>query len=312
VRVRPATAAEIPDPVARANHDWNNPVTNRGAYTRSFPSIHFTYTITENLRAQASWSTSFGRPAVTNQIPSASITDNSTTQAVTIGNPALGPQYSKNIDLSLQYYLQPAGVVSVGYFRKDIKDYIVTTNIGTVGVGPDNGFEGSYAGFLLLSSANAGTAEVRGWEFDYRQQLTFLPGWLKGLSVSANFTLLETEGDFGGTAYRSNKDVQNFIPRTGNASLTYAAGRFRFNVVGNYTGDYLATPNATLHRNLYRQARTIVNTGVTYQWSPAVSLFCDVSNVFNEPQITYLYLESRPQRIIYAGQALTFGLNGRF
>jgi outer membrane receptor protein involved in Fe transport len=188
----------------------------------------------------------------------------------------------------------------------------VTTNIGTVGVGPDNGFEGSYAGFLLLSSANAGTAEVRGWEFDYRQQLTFLPGWLKGLSVSANFTLLETEGDFGGTAYRSNKEVQNFIPRTGNASLTYAAGRFRFNVVGNYTGDYLATPNATLHRNLYRQARTIVNTGVTYQWSPAVSLFCDVSNVFNEPQITYLYLESRPQRIIYAGQALTFGLNGRF
>lgn len=153
VRVRPATAAQIPDPVARAINDWNNPVTNAGSYTRSFPSIHVTYDITDQLRAQSSWSTSFGRPPFTNLVPSASISD--TAQTVTISNPALGPQYAKNIDLSLQYYIRPAGIVSVGYFKKDIKDYILTTDIGVVGLGPDNGFEGSYEGYFLRSTRNA-------------------------------------------------------------------------------------------------------------------------------------------------------------
>jgi TonB-dependent receptor len=308
--VRPATAAEIPDPVARANHDWNNPVTNSGSYTRSFPSIHFTYDILENLRAQASWSTSFGRPAFTNLVPSATISD--PLQTVTISNPALGPQYSENIDLSLQYYIRPAGVVSVGYFRKDIKDYILTTDIGVVGAGSDNGYDGSYSGYSLLSSTNAGTAKVTGWEFDYRQQLTFLPDWLKGLSIAGNFTLLQTEGDFGGTTVRSDKQVAGFIPRTGNAGVNYSLRKFRFNVLLNYTGEYLATFSATPQRNIYREERTIVNTGISYEWRPSLSFFCDVSNIFNEPQRTYIGLPSRPQRVIYTGQALTFGISGRF
>jgi iron complex outermembrane receptor protein len=310
VRVRPATAAEIPDPVARAIRDWNNPVTNGGSYTRSFPSIHFTYDFTDRLRAQASWSTSFGRPPFTNLVPSASISDPN--QTVTISNPAVGPQYAKNIDLSLQYYLQSSGVVSVGYFRKDIKDYILTTNIGTVGAGNDNGFDGSYSGYALLSSRNAGKAEVTGWEFDYRQQLTFHPDWLKGFSVSRNFTLLKTQGDFGGTTVRSDKEVAGFIPRTGNASLNYGRGPYKFNVLLNYTGDYLATFSATPQCNIYRRERTIVNTGVTYQWTPAVSLFLDVSNISNEPQKTYIGYQNRQQRVIYTGQAITFGVNGRF
>lgn len=310
VRVRPATPAQIPDPVARAINDWNNPVNNEGSYTRSFPSIHFTYDITDRLRAQASWSTSFGRPPFTNLVPSASISD--ANQTVTISNPSVGPQYSKNIDLSLQYYIRPAGVVSVGYFRKDIKDYILTTNVGVVGIGPDNGFEGSYEGFALLSSTNAGKAEVSGWELEYRQQLTFLPAFLQGFAVSANFTLLETSGDFGGTETRSDKEVAGFIPRTGNASLSYSRGRFRWNLLYNYTGNYLNTFSATPQRNIYRAERELVNAGVSYQWRPDVSFFLDVSNVFNEPQRTYIGYEDRLQRIIYVGQAVTFGINGRF
>lgn len=310
VRVNPATAAQIPDPVARAINDWNNPVTNQGKYTRSFPSIHFTYDITDRLRAQASWSTSFGRPAFTNLVPSATISDPN--QTVTIGNPAVGPQYSKNIDLSLQYYVRPAGVVSVGYFRKDIKDYILTTDIGVVGVGRGNGFEGSYEGFALLAARNAGKAEVSGWEFEYRQQLTFLPAWLQGFAVSANFTLLETEGNFGGTEVRSDKQVAGFIPRTGNASISYSHGRFRWNLLYNYTGNYLNTFSTTPQRNIYRAERELVNAGMSYQWKPSVSFFLDVTNIFNEPQRTYIGYESRLQRIIYAGQAITFGVNGRF
>ena len=83
-------------------------------------------------------------------------------------------------------------------------------------------------------------------------------------------------------------------------------------MLANYTGDYLLTPNASVFKNIYRKDRTIVNAGVAYAWKPAVTFFCDVSNVFNEPQINYMYVESRPQRIIFNGPTLTFGVSGRF
>lgn len=310
VRVTPATAAQIPDPAARAEYDWNHPVTNTGDYTRSFPSIHFTYEFTDRLRAQASWSTSFGRPNFTNLMPSASIDD--TAQTVTVGNPALGPQYAKNVDLSLQYYIRPAGIISVGVFTKDIDDYIRTVDLGIVGAGTDNGFNGSYSGYTLRTSSNTGTARVRGIELDYRQQLTFLPGVLRGLSVAANYTFLKTEGDFGGTATVSDKNVAGFIPRTGNFGLNYDYRRFGLSMLANYTGDYLNNDATTPQRRIYRKERTIVNFGAYYDLRPEVRFFCDLTNAFNEPQALYIGNESRTQRLIYTGQAITFGISGRF
>ena len=44
---------------------------------------------------------------------------------------------------------------------------------GTIGTGADNGYNGEYAGWTILSTANAGTAVVQGWEFSYQQQFTF-------------------------------------------------------------------------------------------------------------------------------------------
>jgi outer membrane receptor protein involved in Fe transport len=109
VRRRPATAAQIPDPVDRANYDWGIKAKSEDRYTRSFPSIHFTYDITRNLKARASWSTSFGRPNQTQLLPN--VTANDTNQTLTVANTGLGPQYSENIDVGIQYCFKPAGLL---------------------------------------------------------------------------------------------------------------------------------------------------------------------------------------------------------
>src|SRR5262249_12475089 len=111
-----ATAAQIPDPVARADYDWGIRVRNKASYTRSFPSIRFTYGLATNLKARASWSTSFGRPNQTNLVPNA--TPNDAAQTLTVANTGLGPQYAKNIDVGVDYYFKPAGLLTVGFFRK--------------------------------------------------------------------------------------------------------------------------------------------------------------------------------------------------
>ncbi|MSU48308.1 MAG: TonB-dependent receptor [Opitutus sp.] len=310
----PSTAAQqLADPIGSANRDYaNNRRELSGRYTKSFPSIHLTQDFARNFRARLSWSTSFGRPAMSNLLPNETI--NETDQTLTINNPSLLPQAAGNWDASLDYYFEPVGNLSVGWFRKSIKDFIVTgINTGTIPSGTDNGYNGEYRGFSRLTTANAGTAFVQGWELSYQQQFTSLPGLLKGLGFMANCTLLDTHGDFGSSTSLSSGQVAGFIPRTGNVSLSWLHRGFSTRVNVNHTGNYISTYTAaSLGRNLYIARRTMVNFGAAYQLRPGVSFSIDVGNVFNEPQAAYRGIPDQIQSINIPGTTITFGVNGRF
>ncbi|MBI4625886.1 MAG: TonB-dependent receptor, partial [Verrucomicrobia bacterium] len=310
VRRRPASVAEIPDPVARARYDWGLWVKNKGSYTRSFPSIHFTYDITPEFKARSSWSTSFGRPAFSDLVPSATIND--TAQTLTIANPALGPQYSKNIDLALEYFFRPAGLVTIGFFEKDIRDYILTTDIGTIGSGGDNGYAGDYSGYIIRSRTNAGTAEVKGWEVDYRQQFTFLPGLLKGFELAANYTQLKTQGNFGGTTIMKDTEVAGFVPRSGNVSLAYTYGRYGGRINYNYASNYLRSFNATPALRLYQRKLDSVIISLSYRWRPGVTFSCDLANAFAARRGSYQYQPGRIADEYVPAQMISFGASGSF
>jgi TonB-dependent receptor len=312
-RVGSTAAQQVADPEGSAQRDYAN--TQRrisGSYTKSFPSAHLTYDLRQDLKARLSWSTSFGRPAMTNLVPNETV--NETNQTLTINNPSLLPQTATNWDATLEYYFEPVGNLSVGWFRKEIKDYLVSGQIiGSVASGADNGFNGDYAGFQLLTTLNAGTAYVQGWEVSYQQQFTFLPGLLKGLALSANYTSLLTHGDFGGTAYRSTNEVTGFVPRTANLSLSWRHRSFSARLLYNYTSDYiLAFTAASLGRNQYRLKREIVNLGVSYQLNPRLSLTADVSNLFNEPVTQYRGIKDQMERTLIHGVTINFGVSGRF
>ncbi len=315
VRARSGSTAaqQTADPEGSANRDYAGTLRKlRGDYTKSFPSVHVAHDVTANVKARLSWSTSFGRPALNNAMPNETV--NETNQTLTVSNPSLLPQSAVNWDASLEYYFEPVGNLSVSWFRKSIRDYIITgTNVGTVPSGNENGFNGEYSGFNLLSSSNAGTATVNGWEFAYQQQFTFLPGLLKGLGASLNYTLLEASGNFGGATNRETNQVPGFIPRTANASLSWRYRKFSTRVLYNHVGSYITSYNATSPGySAYRFAYRTVNLGVTWQLRPAVQLTADVSNLFNEPQRSYRGFSDRMSGTVINGTSLSFGVNGRF
>jgi len=310
---RSTAAEQLSDPAGSARLDYaNNRRASEGSYTKSFPSAHLTHDLTRNLRARFSWSTSFGRPALNNLLPAE--TANDTAQTVTINNPSLLPQTAKNWDFTLDYYFEPVGNLSAGWFKKSIKDYILTgTNTGIIPTGSDNGYNGEYGGYTRLTSSNAGQAEVTGWEFSYQQQFTFLPGLLKGLSGSANYTVIDTEGNFGGTATRKKDQVPGFIPQAGNLSLSWRYRGFSTRVLYNYTGEHLTSFSAVSPgANLYRYAFETVNVGLAYQVRPTLTVTCDVANIFNAPQRLYQGVRGRTQDIMYNFVTITLGVSGRF
>ncbi len=312
-RVASPAAQQLADPAGSASRDYAN--TRRdleGGYTKSFPSVHLTHDVTRNLKARLSWSTSFGRPALTNLLPNETISEANRT--LTINNPSLLPQMADNWDAMLDYYFEPVGYLSGGWFRKKITNYIVSgVDGGTIATGPDNGYDGEYAGFRQLTSLNAGTAFVQGWEFSYQQQFTFLPGLLKGIGVAANYTVLDTHGDFGGPDSLRSGEVVGFIPKTGNASVSWRYRRFNARVLYNYTGDYTSSYSRTnLALNTYRLARSVINTSFSYQLRPALSLTLDIDNITNEPQVFYRGYRDRVQSHVVNGITMNFGVSGRF
>lgn len=254
------------------------------SYDNWFPSLHGRYELSPNLILHASYSTTIGRPNFGDLLAAADA--NADTRIITVPNLELLPQESQNYDLSLEYYFEPVGVLSVGVFRKDITNYAVSLNFDVsaqeaealYGAPISPGDTGTWE---VRSKVNDGDAMVQGVEFNYSQQFQFLPGALKGLGIFANFTLLETEGTYTrGSGGAVTTDLANFIPRTANAGLNYAYGRYDLRLQWNYTDAFPESVdiNNPLIRNKWRGERWAFDFTGRYKVTKNFTIFCDLSN----------------------------------
>jgi len=186
---------------------------------------------------------------------------------------------------------------------------------GIVPSGNANGFNGEYGGYRLLTSKNAGTASVSGWEASYQQQFVFLPGLLKGLGAMLNYTQIETEGDFGlGTGVsRKSNEVPSFIPKVANAMLTWNHRGFRARVLWNYHSNYITSFSATnAGANIYRFSRSTVDFGISQQINKTLSFTFDIGNIFKSPQEYYTNNTNLYQSYVQNFITITTGISGRF
>lgn len=305
------TAERTANPYGAGQRDYNNPRTVKGDYTQSFPSVHLNHDFTDNIKARVSWSTGFGRPPVADLYPSETVDE--TARTVSVSNPSVLPQTAENWDVTLDYFFEPVGNLSVGWFHKTIDKFIVAgVERGVIGEGQGNGFGGSYSGYTLLSTANAGEATVKGWEAAWQQQLTFLPGVFKGLGIVANFTKIETAGNFG-SGNLSTGQVAGFIPETGNLSLSWQHKRFGARVLWNYTSEYLISYTANNPaRDVWQRERDVINVSLDYKVRNGATFSIHVENITNESRERYRGSRDRIQLVDVAGVNVTFGVSGQF
>ncbi len=311
-RARTTTIAAEPDHFKRAALDYAR-LSKDGNYNKTFPSLHLAYDLTKNLKARASYSTSYGRAPLASLV--AAVTPNDAARTVSLGNPSLRPQVGKDYDLKLEYYYN-TGMFSVRGYRKQIRDYIGAAGRSgdLVGTGPDNGYDGLYGGYEIIQPLNLGDANLKGLEFDFRQRLTFLPGLAKGLSVRANYTMLRTQGNFGlGAVSFDTNTLANFIPKAYNVGLMYNYGKFGANWDVNYTGSWPllnSVPGSTTAR--YRKPWTVMNAGVSYKITREATAFLAASNIAQEGREEYIYTPDRTRSIWVIPISLKFGVTGQF
>jgi iron complex outermembrane receptor protein len=330
-RVLSTAAQQVADPVGSATRDYAvNDRNLSGKFSQNFPSIHLYHDITPNLKARLSYSTSYGRASLDSLRPVE--TPNDTDRYVTINNVGLKPQQAQNWDATLEYYFEPVGSLTFGVFRKRIDDYIVANLVsGHIGAGLDNGYNGQYEDYDIRTTSNAGTVYVQGWEFAYNQQLTFLPGMLRGLSVSFNYSATDQHGLGSsvtpGTApvlgrrptpgnpavHFGHRDIAGFIPVAANASLSWRYRKFNTSVLYNFTGENPTTISLIAPAlNQYRYSMKTVNFSAGYQYRPNLGFSLNIANLFNEPQRWYIGNKDQMRRTTINFVAVTVGVNGRF
>ena len=305
------TDAEI---TRRNIEEFSGRQSRTGKYTTVLPGVHLKYSPISKLVGRLSYAENIGRPNVGQLIPRTTVDyDNA---VVSSSNPSLKPQSAKNYDLSAEFYFEPAGMISVGVFRKDIKGFIYTASGAIVPTGPDNGFNGDYAGFAQTTQYNGGSARVQGYELNFAQQFTSLPGFWAGFGAFANYTRMTTEGNYGaGNAISLTPNpvgkIAGFNPMTANAGISYIRNKVTVRVSANHRGRFLATYNTIDSRLLYRVARTQVDVKMLYQISSKVDIYLDANNVTNGYDRQSDYEGGRPSQAYYLSPSVIFGTNVR-
>lgn len=100
------------------------------------------------------------------------------------GNPGLVPYKSKNIDLSAEWYYAPGSYVSVGWFHKDVSNFISTTRVDTPAFGlttPVNGPRWNAA--VSAIGQGATVSQIRQYIFEHYPDTVTITGGDPGTYV---------------------------------------------------------------------------------------------------------------------------------
>lgn len=215
-----------------------------GSYLKILPSASLRYALTINTNLRFVYGRGLSRPDPQDIAQAVTFTTTGSPGSVkntaSLGNPNLKAETADNFDVLIEHYLNPFGMISAGYFYKNLTDPIVTksfvlTNFQPSPIAP----VGTYT---VTQPINAGSAWISGVEAAFLQHFSFLPGGLAGLGLSANYGY--TASQASGLPGRSDHPrLLRNAPNTWNVSPTYDRGRLSIRVGLSYNQANISSYN---------------------------------------------------------------------
>ncbi len=302
-----------PTPAIPATHVC--PVSQDNNYTNYFPTIQARYEFSPDLIARAAISSTIARPGF-QQVTAATTVDSAGN--IITGNPGLKPTRSTGLDVAIEQYLPDAGIASVGFFYKDIHDYIVTNAQQVVG-GPQK--SGGNLGIVdIFSYSNAPKSHVFGTELNYSQHFKQWPGALAGLGVSANWTWATSLyklpiPDANGltTGMTRNSVLPSTSRNTANFELLYDRSGLNLSLGAYYTSRNIFGVNSNAAAEIWTQDRISLDFGSQYHVSDMLAVYFNVKNLTNTPlKFTEGEGENRVIQREFYSTTLTAGMTLKF
>jgi len=246
------------------------------SYFDTLPSVNLRYELMNGLYLRGAASKTVTRPDFNKMSPS--LTLNPSQFKGGAGNPDLRPMRADNFDVALEKYFNKTTSVYLTGFKKNVDGFI-----------SDETTPETYGGttYDVTRPYNTGASVIRGVEVGYQQFYDFLPGWLSGLGLQANYTYVDS-------------DVQNSaLPLAGlsqnsyNVIGMYEKGPVSVRVAYNWRDKYLTS--ITSGMPVYMDAYGWLDASVGYRFTDKISLAVEGNNLLNTERHTYFERETRPQ-----------------
>lgn len=294
-------------PHSGTNVDLGDVVTKR-SYTDYLPSLNVAADVAENVKVRFAYGESMmplnllqwgGGKSVGRVFEDASVDKNGdgiadgcncmrVINGSLSGNPALDPTRSTNYDLSAEWYVGNASMLSAGLFKIEIDSFIED---GTVMVDePDS--DGVRRGPWQFTSLVQGKGgEVQGVELAAKVALSDVTDApvLTNMGFDVNYTLSDSSQErkgFGGKELpftNNSKDTYNVVAWYENEVISAR-------VAYNFRSSRLMTPGnpATAQQSLYQDDYGQMDVNLTYNVNDNWSVYLNGSNVLEEIQQTYV------------------------
>jgi TonB-dependent receptor len=306
-----ATYGNFLTTTSKAGIDTVTFVTNTKSYTNFFPTVQLKYAFQSNLQLRATYSTGIARPGFSQAGGNAGLDLQGSRPVFTAGNPNLKPTTGNAFDLELDYYLPSEGVIQIGVFDKEFKNYIFKNNLVNVSnplFGTDKG------SFATFSNEDA---YVRGIEIAYRQKFVFLPGALAGLGVEGNATFVKSHF-LENSKLVSGDGLDQFgsLPGTSNVTWNvagfYERGPINVRLAAQYVGASLFGLSGDKTLDVIQSGRLSMDATASLDVSPNATLFFAGKNLLDTPLRYTAGRNARTQQVEYYGPTFEGGVRIKF
>ena len=290
-------------------------------YLRWFPSLNASYDVRENLVARAAYYHSIGRPSFEQYAGGLNLPDETSppgpANRITVNNAAIKPWTARSFSARLEYYFAGVGQVSLGGFVRHFRNFFGETTFPAT------------PAFLSLYALDAETfgpfdvatqhniqdsVRMTGYDFSYKQALTFLPHWARGLQAFANFSSQRPTGE-------ASANFQGYVPLKASWGISLARERFSLRANWSYQGRSRngAVTGASIPAGTYNYTvrRVFVDLLGEYNLNRRLSLYFTLRNVLDMPEQQEVDGPGVPQHATFrsaefAGSLWTFGIKGTF
>lgn len=259
-------------------------------YTDLLPSANLRYEPQDGLVLRAALSRTIARPDFNQLSPSLTLNRNTITPALntgSAGNPELRPVRSDNLDLAIERYFSTTGAIHLTLFAKQVDGFALTSSR------PEAWFGETYQ---VSRPYNAGEARVNGLEAGYQQFYDFLPGWLRGFGLQANYTFVDS--NTFDPALGRDTPLQNLSRHSGNLVGMYERGAVSARLAWNWRDKFLsrtATFSGIGTLPVYTRAYGWLDASLTFRLTDKVTISVEGLNLARTIRRSDYGTKTRPE-----------------
>ena len=299
-------------------------------YTDTLPSMNLVAEITPDFLVRLGAAKVMSRPGLGSLTPGVTVSVSGSARTVSGGNPFLDPVRAKTADLGFEWYFDEGAMLGLGLFYKDIESFIQTTR--ETRVYSESGLPASLLDntgatvndeFVFTVPINTPGGKLSGFEANYTQPFTFLPGMWSNFGVQLNYTYVDSKIQYllsNGTPAQK-EDLTGLSKTSWNATLFYEGERFSGRVSATNRDDYLIQVpgtepgfNSDANGVHGQTGTTVIDASVRWKLNDNFELSLEGSNLTNEAQESWVANPNLQLPLEYSktGRQFLFGVRYKF